>query len=143
MVNNLNNQRIDEEIDLIEEKLIHIEENNKLNFEKKIYEIYNSENSNLKNDFEKFNSQDSDIKTLRLENIINQIYSLQMKHFAESIMNIKKDFKKNNYFIIFDPCENIDSIILDDIEYDKLMRYRDVMNSTSIYDLFQEKIHSY
>lgn len=143
MVNNLNNQRIDEEIDFIEEKLIHIEENNKLNFEKKIYEIYNNENSILKNDFEKFNSQDFDIKNLRLENIINQIYSLQIKHFAESIMNIKKDIKKNKYLIIFDPCENIESIILDDEEYNKFLRYRDVMNSTSIYDLFQEKIHSY
>jgi hypothetical protein len=89
------------------------------------------------------NLRDKNIKELRLQNIRMQICSLQIKQFVESIMNIKKCIKDDSYYIIFDPCEKIESISIDEIKYRNFIRYRDTLNSTSIYDLFQEKIHSY
>ena len=66
-----------------------------------------------------------------------------MKQFAESIWNIKKDIKKNKYLLMFDQSEGIESLSLDEPEYKELLKYRDPMNSVSVYDLFQEKIYSY
>jgi hypothetical protein len=66
-----------------------------------------------------------------------------MKQFAESIWNIKKDTKKNKYILIFDQSEGIESLSLYETEYKELLKYRDPMNSISVYDLFQEKIFSY
>ena len=91
----------------------------------------------------KISLKDPNVKKLRLENIMNQLFNLQMKQFAESIMSIKRDIKKNNYILIFDPCEKLESIYLEESEYNNFLKYRDILNSISIYDLFQEKIHSY
>ena len=80
------------------------------------------------------------------DNLINQIYNLQMKQFAESICGIKKEINNNNenkYIIIFDPTENIQSIKLSESEYKDFISFRDPSNSISVYDLFQEKTHLY
>ena len=90
------------------------------------------------------NLRDKNIKELRLQNIRMQICSLQIKQFVESIMNIKKSNEDDGkYYLIFDPCEKMESIFIEEIIYRNFIRYRDTLNSTSIYDLFQEKIHSY
>ena len=80
------------------------------------------------------------------DNLINQIYNLQMKQFAESICGIKKEINNNNenkFIIIFDPTENIQSIKLSESEYKDFISFRDPSNSISVYDLFQEKTHLY
>jgi hypothetical protein len=66
-----------------------------------------------------------------------------MKQLAESIFCIKKDLKKNEYILLFDPSENIETLVLDEQDYKKFFKYRDPLGSVSVYDLFQEKIHSY
>lgn len=82
-------------------------------------------------------------KDQRFQNLTNQIYALQMKQIAESICNIKKDVKKNKYILIFDSTEIVDPLTLEETDYKELLKFRDPMNSISVYDLFQEKIHSY
>ncbi len=142
LINNINNDEINEEINLLEEKLINIEESN-YRTTKFFKETFDREKENSNEDFSKVNLKDESVKRIRLKNIINQIYYLQLKQFSESVMNIKKCIKKENYVLIFDPCEKIESIVLDELDYRNFIRYRDTLNSTSIYDLFQEKIHSY
>ena len=92
---------------------------------------------------EEVNLDSSEIKQEKYDNLINQIYNLQMKQFAESICGIKKENNQNNYIIIFDPTENIQSIKLSEKEYLDFIHFRDPLNSISIYDLFQEKTHLY
>ncbi len=84
-----------------------------------------------------------EIKQKRFDNLMSQIYNLQMKQFAESIYNIKSDEKNQMFKIEFDPTEHIDSIILKKDDYVKFMDFRDPLNSVCVYDLFQEKVHSY
>jgi len=141
-LNNLHNEEISEEIFLIEEKLNDMEEN-KFKITNFFKEIIEKESKMSSSDFSKINLRDSIVKRIRLNNIINQIYTLQLKLFSESVMNIKKCLKKDNFILVFDPCEKIEPIILEAIEYRGFIRLRDTLNSTSIYDLFQEKIHSY
>jgi hypothetical protein len=137
LVNSLNNEDIDEEIDCINEKLKEIEQSNLFYF-RTFKEKMLKENSIHKLDL------DSDkITQGRFENMTNQIYNLQMKQFAESISNIKKDVKKNKYILLFDSSENIEPLTLEESEYKALLKFRDPLNSISVYDLFQEKIHSY
>ncbi len=92
---------------------------------------------------EEVNLDSPEIKQEKYDNLINQIYNLQMKQFAESICGIKKENNQNNYIIIFDPTENIQSIKLSEKEYLDFIHFRDPLNSISIYDLFQEKTHLY
>ena len=66
-----------------------------------------------------------------------------MKQFAESICGIKKENNQNKYIITFDPTEKIQSIELNENEYEELISFRDPLNSISVYDLFQEKTHLY
>jgi hypothetical protein len=66
-----------------------------------------------------------------------------MRQFAESIGRIKKDTKTNEYYLIFDESEKIDPLTLKEKDYRHLFKFRDSANSISVYDLFQEKIHSY
>lgn len=141
-LNNINNNNIEEEINQIEEKLWDIDEN-KLKLTEHFDALYNDQNKNSTENFEKVNLEDENIKELRLQNLRMQICNLQIKQFVESIMNVKKSLKDDKYFLIFDPCEKMESIIIDGNKYNNFMRYRDTLNSTSIYDLFQEKIHSY
>ena len=136
-INNLNNEYIDDEIEIINNKIIEIEGNN-FTFFKIFEEILMNERKKIKIDF-----QNESIYQNRFDNIQNQIFVLQMKQFAESIFNIKKDTKKNRYITSFDYAENIDSLILEENDYRELLLFRDPMNSISIYDLFKEKVHSY
>lgn len=136
-INNLNNEDIDEEIDAIEDKLRDLGENNIFylkNFKSKLNRIKS---------VTKLDLNDNDTKDKRLQNISNQIFMLQMRQFAESISNIKKDVKKNKFVLLFDGSENIDPLTLEEYNYKELLKYRDMMNSISVYDLFQEKIHFY
>lgn len=132
-LNNLNNEYLNEEIGLIEERLNEIEQSN-ISYFVKLKESMLRERKALKLE----TSFD-----LRLDNITNQIYTLQMKQFAESISNIKKDVKKNKYVLLFDPSECMEPLTLDEEDYKDLMKHRDPMNSISVYDLFQEKTHMY
>jgi hypothetical protein len=156
-VNNLNNEEIDEEITVLEEKIGTIEQTN-FSYFKKIREkltkliddnkqINNIQNNKkLKNKpklISKVNLTDPKILEQRLKNLTNQIFTLEMKQFAESIFCIKKDLKKNEYILLFDPSENIETLVLDEQNYKKFFKYRDPLGSVSVYDLFQEKIHSY
>ena len=137
LLNNLNNEEIDEEIQFIKDKLSLIEEDN-IFFFKALRKKINSLEFQPKIDL---NSES--VFQNRYENLTIQIFTLQMKQLAESIWNIKKDFKKNKFLLIFDQSEAIEALSLDESDYKELLKYRDPMNSISVYDLFQEKIHSY
>lgn len=82
-------------------------------------------------------------KNRRFVNLMNSVYDLQMKQFAESICNIKQDVKLNNFYIQFDPTEKLKPIVLNKEQYQEFISYRDPSNSVCVYDLFQEKVHSY
>ena len=90
---------------------------------------------------EKIDLESPEIKQKQYDNLINQIYNLQMKQFAESICGIKKTKNENKYIIIFDPIEKMQSIELNESEYEYFISFRDP--SVSVYDLFQEKTHLY
>ena len=79
------------------------------------------------------------------ENLINQIYNLQMKQFAECICGVKRiNFNgKWKYKVIFEINDFTPSLEMDEENYKNLIKYRDPLNSISVYDLFQEKTHSY
>jgi hypothetical protein len=142
-INNLNNEDIEEEVEAIEEKLKGIEENCIL-FYKNIKNKIKKEKSQINGLFGKnINLNSSEVIQNRFDNLANQIFTLQMKQFSESIWNIKKDFKNNTFLIGFDCNENIESIILNESQYKELLKFRDPLNSVSVYDLFQEKIFSY
>lgn len=66
-----------------------------------------------------------------------------MKQFAESIYSIQKNNQTKTYLISFDPSEEIPQIELSQNDYNKFISYRDPLNCISVYDLFQEKTHSY
>jgi hypothetical protein len=141
VINNLNNEEIDEEVEHLSEKLGEIEKNN-LKYFKFMHERLMEENKRMTlPDAVDLNS--NDVTLNRFENLTSQIFSLQMKQFSESICNIKKDVKKNKYVLLFDQSECIDPLNLDEKDYKELLKYRDPMNSISVYDLFQEKIHLY
>ena len=79
------------------------------------------------------------------ENLINQIYNLQMKQFAECICGVQRNnFNgKWKYKVIFEINDFTPSLEMDEENYKNLIKYRDPLNSISVYDLFQEKTHSY
>lgn len=141
VINNLNNEEIDEEIDQLNEKLTDIEKNN-ISFFKFLQQKVVEEENRLELPTSVDLTSDKIILN-RFENLTSQIFTLQMKQFSESICNIKKDVKKNKYVLLFDQSEGIDPLTLDEKDYKELLKYRDPMNSISVYDLFQEKIHLY
>ena len=79
------------------------------------------------------------------ENLINQIFNLQMKQFAECICGVqrKQINGKWRYKVIFEINDFIPSLEMDEENYKHLIKFRDPLNSISVYDLFQEKTHSY
>jgi len=79
------------------------------------------------------------------DNLINQIYILQMKQFAECICGVQRKFEDNKYIykVIFEINDSIPSLEMDESKYKNLIKFRDPLNSISVYDLFQEKTHSY
>ena len=155
-INNLNNEEIEEETDALEDKLKSIEENNifffrhlqkKIKTEEKGFNNSSYTNSSTAstdvNFYSKIDLSSEKVIQNRYDNLTNQIYTLQIKQIAESIWNIKRDIRNNNYLLVFDQNENIESISLDEPHYKELLKFRDPMNSVSVYDLFQEKIYSY
>lgn len=138
LLNNLNNEEIEEEIDFLSNKLADTEEGNHTFF-KNLLEKVNKE----KIAQSKLDLQSESVYQNRYENLTGQIFTLQMKQFAESIWHIKRDPKKNKYVLIFDTSEGIEPLTLEERDYKELIKYRDPMNSISVYDLFQEKIFSY
>lgn len=118
-------------------------ENLKKDIELKEYENMNKfeqikDKYNLDDLFDDIND-----KQIRIDNIINQLYEIQIKQFAESIYSIKKSKDNSLYQIEFDPNE-IDSILtLSHKEYENFIKYRNPSNSVCLFDIFQEKIHSY
>jgi pyruvate/2-oxoacid:ferredoxin oxidoreductase beta subunit len=144
-INNLNNEDIEEEADAIEEKLKGIEENSIL-FYKSLKNKIKKEQGSISTDFgsnKKIDLSSGKVLQNRYDNLTNQIFTLQMKQLSESIWNIKKDLKNNTYILGFDSNENIQSITLNESQYKDLLKFRDPLNSVSVYDLFQEKIFSY
>lgn len=79
----------------------------------------------------------------KYKNLLNQIFKLQLKQFADSITSVKKDIKRNKYLIEFDPIDGIDVLILDENDYRDFIKYREPSNHISLYDLKQEKIYVY
>ena len=79
------------------------------------------------------------------ENLIDQIYILQMKQFAECISGVQRKLenKKYIYKVIFEINDSIPTLEMEDDKYKNLIKFRDPLNSISVYDLFQEKTHSY
>jgi hypothetical protein len=140
-MNNLNNEEIDEEIEHLNEKIGEIEKNN-LRYFKFLQEKVRGEQKRLSLP-SAVDLNSNEVILNRFENLTSQIFSLQMKQISESICNIKKDVKKNKYVLLFDQSECIDPLTLDEKDYKDLLKYRDPMNSISVYDLFQEKIHLY
>ena len=125
------------EIHNIEQQLYAVEYNN-------LTTLYSIKNSIL----ERYNKHyDMNVLTntqdARLDSLINQIYVLQMKQFAESIQQVLYDKQMQMYVLNFDPNEHISSIVLDCKQYHRLLSFRDPLNNVCIYELFQEKVHSY
>ena len=108
------------------------EKQEQINFEEKIKKGLYSPESQLTDD----NIYD---------NLINQIYILQMKQFAECICGVQRKLKGKEYIykVIFEINDSIPTLEMDEIKYKNLMKFRDPLNSISVYDLFQEKTHSY
>ena len=80
------------------------------------------------------------------DNLINQIYILQMKQFAECICGVQRKLGNDNkyiYKVIFEINDSMPYLEMDEIKYKNLIKFRDPLNSISVYDLFQEKTHSY
>ena len=79
------------------------------------------------------------------DNLINQIYILQMKQFAECICGVQRKLVNNKYIykVLFEINDSIPTLEMDENKYKNLIKFRDPLNSISVYDLFQEKTHSY
>ena len=79
------------------------------------------------------------------DNLINQIYILQMKQFAECICGVQRKLENDKYIykVVFEISDSIPSLEMEENKYKNLIKYRDPLNSISVYDLFQEKTHSY
>ena len=80
------------------------------------------------------------------DNLINQIYILQMKQFAECICGVQRKLGNDNkyiYKVIFEINDSMPFLEMEEIKYKNLIKFRDPLNSISVYDLFQEKTHSY
>ena len=79
------------------------------------------------------------------DNLINQIYILQMKQFAECICGVQRKLENDEYIykVVLEISDSIPSLEMEENKYKNLIKYRDPLNSISVYDLFQEKTHSY
>ena len=68
-----------------------------------------------------------------------------MKQYAECICGVqrKQTNGKWRYKVIFEINDFTPSLEMDEENYKKLIKFRDPLNSISVYDLFQEKTHSY
>ena len=68
-----------------------------------------------------------------------------MKQFSECICGVQRKLVNNKYIykVIFEINDSIPTLEMDEIKYKNLIKFRDPLNSISVYDLFQEKTHSY
>lgn len=141
---NSNNDKIKEEIKFLEGKVEEIEQEN-LNHLMRLKETANRIDNDSNIDIKKYliDCNNGKLQLQRYDNLINQICSLQIKQFAESICGVKKYKKTNEYLVKFDPSENMKELSLSSDNYTKLIKHRDQFNSISVYDLLQEKIFSY
>ena len=142
-----NTNDINSEIITLEKILLDLEDIN-YNNGIKIQEYSNKqEKINLENKKSKGLYTQASILTKEniYENLINQIYNLQMKQFAECICGVKRiNFNgKWKYKVIFEINDFTPSLEMDEENYKNLIKFRDPLNSISVYDLFQEKTHSY
>ena len=143
--NNLND--INSEIEVLEKVLLDLEDIN-YNNGIKIQEFSDKQekleyNNKLKKGLY---SPDSILTKENIyNNLIDQIYNLQMKQFAECICGVhrRQIGGKWKYKVIFEINDSIPTLEMDEEKYKNLMKFRDPLNSISVYDLFQEKTHSY
>ena len=138
---------INSEINALEKILLDLEDINYSNGLKIDEYARNQEKINLKKKNQKGLYTPSSILTKEniYDNLINQIYNLQMKQFAECICGVyrKQIDGKWIYKVIFEINDCIPSLEMDEEKYQNLIKFRDPLNSISVYDLFQEKTHSY
>ena len=138
---------INSEINALEKILLDLEDINYSNGLKIDEYARNQEKINLKKKNQKGLYTPSSILTKEniYDNLINQIYNLQMKQFAECICGVyrKQIDGKWMYKVIFEINDCIPSLEMDEEKYQNLIKFRDPLNSISVYDLFQEKTHSY
>ena len=68
-----------------------------------------------------------------------------MKQFSECICGVQRRQinGKWKYKVIFEINDYIPTLEMDEEKYKNLIKFRDPLNSISVYDLFQEKTHSY
>lgn len=120
---------IQNEIDYIQSLLLESENKNKILsqlFQKKIpIENISKKKTNIFEEVE-----------LRLENLTEQIFRLQMQQFSESICRVQKHKKKNIFKISFDPELNIPTITLNEKDYKQLLSYRDPFHCSNITESF-------
>lgn len=88
-------------------------------------------------------TDDINDKQIRIDNIIKQLFEIQIKQFAESIYSIKTNKDYSLYQIEFDPNEIELTLMLTHKEYEEFIKHRNPSNSVCLFDIFQEKIHSY
>lgn len=134
--------KIKDEISSLEKKIEEIEQNN-INNVRRIKKISNQNDNNEIQTKMTVNVNSNKIRLQRYDNLIDQIFRLQMKQFSESISGIKKNVKSNWYLVQFDPSEQIEDLNLSEEDYTHLIGFRDLFNSVSVHDLFQEKTFSY
>ena len=144
---NNNNSEIENEIAFLEKIISEIEIMN-YNNSIKIKKFFNKEKKKILETKQKIGLYTPESILTKEEihqNLIDQIYNLQMKQFAECICGVqyKKINDESKYKIIFEKNENIPILELTEKEYRNFIKYRDPLNSISVYDLFQEKTHSY
>ena len=102
---------------------------NKFQFEKKEKKILKSLLFNTK------------ITQIRLKNLSEYIYKLQMEQFAENISRIQCSKDKKNYYITFTSSEKIPSIVLSKNQYEELINFRkDISNSITESFIVKEPI---
>ena len=68
-----------------------------------------------------------------------------MKQFTECIYGVQRKLENDEYIykVVFEISDSIPSLEMEENKYKNLIKYRDPLNSISVYDLFQEKTHSY
>ena len=121
---------IQKEIDFIEELLIDSQGRNSL-----LYKIAQKQQLS-ENMISKANEANFEEIELRLQNLTQQIFTLQMRQFAESISRVQKCKNKNIFRISFDPEEKIDSIILNEKDYKQLLSFRDPFHCSNVTESF-------
>ena len=145
--NDFNSQIITDDINsnikTLEKILSNIEDINYENLIKIDEYSKNTERLNLESKYRKGLYTPSSILTKenKYDYLIEQIYNLQMKQFADSIYSIHR--KKNNgkwiYKVRFEINEHTPSLEMDEENYNNLIKFRGSLNYKSYNNLYQEK----